>query len=198
MISTVSDNQQTILRAILDLYIPSGQFHLDPTFSRGGFYSGGVMIPEPQICTDLNPQCDGVIEADCRALPFDSASIHSIIFDPPFIHAHGKESEIGNRFSSYPTQHDLRAMYMASLVEFYRILKTGGILVFKNQDIVESGKNVFNHVKIYNMAVDLGFVGLDLFILTASHRMIGHNHANQQHARKLHSYFWVFEKSARR
>lgn len=198
IISTVSNNQQAILRAILDLYIPTQQFDLDPTYSKGAFYDD-VKVPCPRFRSDLSPQTDNVMAADCRTLPmFESASLHSIVFDPPFIHAHGKESEIGNRFSSYPTQHALRAMYMASLVEFYRLLKTGGILVFKHQDIVESGKQVWNSHYIWQMATGLGFEQVDLFILVAENRMIGHNHHEQQHARKFHSYFGVYKKGPRR
>jgi hypothetical protein len=203
LISTVSHSQRDILLSILQLYVPGGRFDLDPTFSKGAFYDG-VLLPYPKHCSDLNPQNRDekgypyIQAADCRSLMFESASLGSIVFDPPFIHAHGKGSEIGNRFSSYPTQHALRAMYMASLVEFYRVLKTKGVLVFKCQDIIESGKQVMNHCIIWQMANSLGFVDLDLFILTADHRMVGHNHHEQQHARKFHSYFWVFEKGTRR
>lgn len=195
-IATVSSNQHTILQAILDLYIASGRFDCDPTFSQGQFYRGEILLPHYRF--DLQPITPGVEEADCRNLPLESASISSIVFDPPFIHAHGKESEIGKRFSSYPTQHALRAMYLASLVEFYRVLKTKGVLVVKCQDIIESGKQVMNHCILWQMANGLGFVDLDLFILTADNRIVGHNHHAQQHARKHHAYFWVFEKGTRR
>lgn len=201
IISTVSSDQREILLSILQLYVPGGRFDLDPTFSKGAFYDG-VVIAFPKYRFDLVPQnrpgIPAIDQADCRSLPLDSATMGSIIFDPPFIHAHGKESVIGNRFASYRTQHALRAMYMASLVEFYRVLKTKGILVFKCQDIVESGRQIMNHCYIWQMANSLGFVDRELFVLTADHRMVGHNHHEQQHARKHHSYFWVFEKGTRR
>lgn len=203
LISTVSHSQRDILLSILQLYVPGGRFDLDPTFSKGAFYDQ-VTVPYPKHCSDLNPQNkEGqdfpyIQATDCRNLMFESASLGSIVFDPPFIHAHGKDSEIGNRFSSYPTQHALRAMYMASLVEFYRVLKTGGMLVFKHQDIVESGKQVWNSHYIWQMATGLGFEQVDLFILVAENRIIGHNHHEQQHARKFHSYFGVYRKGPRR
>lgn len=197
MISTVSGDQQAILQDILTLYVPGRVFECDPTYSTGSFYKDG-RIPQPTYKFDIAPKLPGVEIADCRDLPCESASITSLVFDPPFIHAHGKESEIGQRFSSYPTQHAIRAMYMASLVEFYRVLKTKGVLVFKCQDIVESNKQVFNHCHVWQMANSLGFVDLDLFILTADSRMVGHNHHQQVHARKFHAYFWVFEKGTRR
>ncbi len=45
-----------------------------------------------------------------------------------------------------------------------------------------------------NEASKLGFINKDLFILLAKNRIIGHNHGNQKHARKFHSYFIVFKK----
>ena len=79
------------------------------------------------------------------------------------------------------------------LVEYKRVLKPNGILIFKCQDTVSSGKQWFSHSHIMNMAVNVGFYPKDLFMLLAKNRIIGHNHSNQKHARKFHSYFWVFE-----
>jgi hypothetical protein len=47
-----------------------------------------------------------------------------------------------------------------------------------------------------NMALELGFYPKDLFILTAKMRInsFGGRWNKQEHARKYHSYFWVFEK----
>lgn len=194
-ISTVSDDQHEILRNIMALYSPEG-FDLDPTYGSGGFYKNGV--PIPALIGDVTPRNPDVAAMDCRNLPFKSATLGSIVFDPPFIHAMGKDSIIGQRFADERSQHSLRALYLAALVEFYRVLKPKGILVFKCQDIVESGKQVMNHCWIWQMATGLGFVEKDLFILVAKSRIIGHNHHEQQHARKLHSYFWVFEKGGRR
>jgi hypothetical protein len=195
MITTVNDNQSEILRNIAVLHT-GGKFDCDPTYSTGIFYRGIPELDPPQKF-DIYPQAPDVVQADCRELPLGSASLESIVYDPPFIHAHGMESQMGQRFGSYPTQHALRALYFSSMVEFYRILKPKGVLVFKCQDIVESGKQVMNHCHIWQMAHSLGFIDLDLFILTASSRLVGHNHHEQQHARKFHSYFWVFQKSSR-
>ena len=47
-----------------------------------------------------------------------------------------------------------------------------------------------------NMALELGFYPKDMFILTAKMRInsFGGRWNKQEHARKYHSYFWVFEK----
>ena len=79
--------------------------------------------------------------------------------------------------------------------EFYRILKDKGILIFKCQDKVSSGKQYMSHVFIMNEAVKLGFYPKDLFILLAKSRIVADwQLKNQKNARKFHSYFWVFQK----
>ena len=108
-ISTVFGSQERLLQAVIALHCPDG-FDLDPTFSKGVFYRGD--IPRPRLCCDLAPQASDVIQADCRDLPFDAGSIGNVMFDPPFMHAHGKTSKLGMRFSSYPTQKALRHLYM--------------------------------------------------------------------------------------
>jgi hypothetical protein len=48
------------------------------------------------------------------------------------------------------------------------------------------------------MALQVGFYPKDLFILMAKNRINsfnGEKWKNQYHARKHHSYFWVFQKS---
>jgi hypothetical protein len=194
-IGTVSDDQHAILRDIITLYCPAG-FDVDATYSKGQFYQHGV--PAPRHKFDLVPQRPDVVQADCRDLPLRSASVASVVFDPPFLHATGKASIIGQRFADGRTQHALRALYLGALVEFYRVLQPGGVLVVKCQDVIESGRAVMNHCHIWQMANGLGFIDLDLFILLKRSSLRGHNWARQQHAHKRHSYFWVFTKGPRR
>jgi hypothetical protein len=195
LITTHSSDQHEILRNIATLYC-GGEFDLDPTYSKGGFYKHGV--PEPRLKYDLVPQTPDTEQADCRDLPLKSASVRSVVFDPPFLHATGKASVMGRRFADLRSQRKLRVLYLGGLVEFHRVLKPGGILVFKCQDTIESGEQVMNHCLVWEMAKDLGFVVLDLFVLLAKTRLIGYNHHDQQHARKFHSYFWVFQKGTKK
>lgn len=191
LIKSVSYNQDEIIRNILKLHVGSDVFDCDPTYSKGVFYRS---IPEPKYKFDLVPQADGVIQADARELPLPDKSIKSIMFDPPFLATSGAGSKIKDRFGHYKTMYDLWEFYKDAIREFYRVLAPGGILVFKCQDTVDRGKNYFSHVEIMNMAVAYGFYPKDMFILLAEHRMPQWNMKKQVHARKYHSYFWVFEK----
>ena len=79
--------------------------------------------------------------------------------------------------------------------EAYRILKDDGILIFKCQDKVSSGKQYMSHAFIMDEAVKIGFYPKDLFILLAKNRLVADwQTKNQKNARKFHSYFWVFQK----
>ena len=195
VISTLSFDQVEIMENIMTLHCPNG-FELDPTYSKGVFYKCG-RIPQPKHKFDLFPKTEDTKKASAEKLPLWNCEVSSIMFDPPFVAGHTKDKPtglIGERFHGFPYVSDLWKWYELCLKEFYRVLKKGGKLVFKCQDTVSSGKQWFSHVHIINEAEKLGFYTKDLFILQAKSRMIGHNHGNQIHARKFHSYFIVFEK----
>ena len=51
---------------------------------------------------------------------------------------------IKERFGYYRNVPELLTFYNEALLEFYRILEVDGILIFKCQDTIESGKECFN------------------------------------------------------
>lgn len=173
-------------------------FDLDPTYSTGRIWEG---LPQPRLKFDLAPQIPGVIAADARDLPLDSGLLDSVFFDPPFLikGLEGRESTgvIEMRFSAYPTPGALWGFYRASLQEFYRVLSVGGRLVFKCQDTVSGSKQYLSHCEIIRQAEEIGFYADDLFILARRNAIWSPNMQNQQHARKLHSYFLVFVKQGK-
>lgn len=205
MVKSVSYDQGEIIRNILQLHIPSRQIDCDPTFSKGVCYKdAGIQVPKYRF--DINPQCDGVEYGDSRHLPLDDESVDSILFDPPFLAATGKSLEenksnnvINKRFGVYPSEKELHQFYIDSMVEAHRILRSGGILIFKCQDKVKNMKQYMSHVFIMNEAVKIGFYPRDLFVLIAKSRLVADWQVrNQKNARKFHCYFWVFEKSERK
>ncbi len=193
IIKSISYDQEEIIKWIIKLYCPDG-IELDPTYSKGNFYKN---IPGPAEKFDLEPQVDGVKKADCRDLPFENRSIRSIMFDPPFIGGtigKGKKGIIKERFGIYKNIPTLWEMYKSALEEFYRILAIDGVLIFKCQDTIESGKQYFSEYKIIKDAIEVGFYPKDKFILLAKSRLVSPSQRKQQHCRKFHSYFLVFVK----
>ena len=201
VIKSISFENAEIIKNILDLHIPNHKIDCDVTYSKGNFYKN-TEIEAPRLKFDILPQTADTIQADCRDLPLGDNSIKCLMFDPPFGIAKGEslkkhtegQNIIANRFSSFENPKQLYSFYEESLKEFYRILEPKGVLIFKCQDTVSSGIQYMSHIYIHNMAVDIGFYPKDLFVLNAKNRVISGKHKNQQHARKFHSYFWVFEK----
>jgi len=195
MIKSTSFDQEEIINNIINLYCPAG-IELDPTYSRGNFYKN---ISKPKYIYDLFPQLPEVVQSDCRKLPLPENSINSIMFDPPFIGGtigNGKKGIIKERFGIYKNIPDLWDMYCHALIEFYRILTNDGVLIFKCQDTIESQKQYLSEFKIIKDALSVGFYPKDKFILLAKNRLVSPSQRIQQHARKFHSYFLVFIKTA--
>lgn len=202
LVKSISYSQEEIIHDILDLHVPSHKIDCDPTYSKGNFYKN-TGIEEPIYKFDINPIVEGVLYGDCRNLPLPDESIECEIFDPPFLATTGKSlllddenNVINKRFGVYPSEKELHSMYADALKEAYRILKPNGILIFKCQDKVSSGKQYMSHCWIYSNAIQHGFYPKDLFILLAQNRIVADwQLKNQKNARKYHSYFWVFEKA---
>lgn len=201
MIKTISFDQEQIIEWILNLHCKS-DIELDATYGKGNFYKKN--IKQPKYKFDINPQLDGVLFGNAEKLPIESCSLNTIMFDPPFLATTGPSLNLNNnnntinkRFGVYPNEKELHQFYINALVEFYRILKTDGILIFKCQDKVSSGKQYFSHVFIINEAIRLGYYCKDLFILLAKNRIVANWQKKQKNARKFHSYFIVFEKTTK-
>ena len=199
MIRSISYDQTEIIQSILTLHSSNGAIDVDPTYSKGNFYKG--KIAEPKHRYDLFPKFDYVKKSCASNLPLDDGSVDTIMFDPPFLATKGpslkkKEGNIINhRFGVFENEKMLHEFYVKCLHEFFRVLKKDGILIFKCQDKVSSGKQYFSHCFIKQIADSVGFYSKDLFILLAKNRIVAEwQKKNQKHARKYHSYFWVFQK----
>lgn len=200
-IRSVSDSQTEIIKNILKLHVPGGKIDCDATFSKGLFYKDGD-IALPHYRFDIAPKFKDVICSDCRNLPLLDSSINCMILDPPFLATKGKSlaSDSGNiinkRFGVYPDEKSLHQFYADSIAEAYRVLNDKGILIFKCQDKVSSGKQYMSHVFIANSAISCGFYPKDLLILTSKSRLtVKWQMKHQKHARKYHCYFWAFQKN---
>lgn len=197
LVKSVSDSQSEILHWIQDLHCPDG-FECDVTYGHGKFYTD---IAPPRLRFDIEPQVCGVVRADSRLLPLPAGSVGSVVFDPPFLtyvkngraHKNGAVA-MASRFGGYYTYAELEDHYHESISEASRIIRDGGKLIVKCQDIVHNHRLHATHQRVLEMARMEGFRLLDLFILLGKNRMPGPQSGQQRHARVWHSYFLVFEK----
>jgi hypothetical protein len=197
-IRSVYDSQHDILDAIQHLHCPMG-FECDATYGNGAFWS---RLTKPRLRFDVTPVADGVEQADCRNLPLPDASLQNLVLDLPFLTyvTGGRGHKAGAvamtaRFGGYYTYGELEESYSAAITEAARVLAYRGVLVFKCQDIIHNHRMHCTHSRSIQMAEQSGFRLLDLFVLTAKHRMPGPQKGQQRHARIWHSYFLVFERN---
>ena len=150
MLTTIEETDGAVLSTVVQLYSPHG-IDVDATYSTGGFYKD-KQVAQPKLKFDLHPQVPGVIQSDCRDLSLfvENSSIRSLVLDLPFIHAPGKNSIMGQRFSGFKSQKELREVYAGAVMEAARILIPGGVLAWKCQDIIESGKQNWTHIWLAN------------------------------------------------
>ena len=195
---SISFDQLEILDWIRKLHAPAG-FDVDVTFGNGAFYRSPAEWPAHRFDADAglqNCQC-----ALSDAIPLPAGSVGSVVFDPPFL-TYVRAARTGNgnmvmakRFSGYWRYDELATHYTASLREFSRVLRPGGIVVFKCQDIIHNHKMHPTHHNVILWAEEAGFRLKDLFVLAAKHRMPRPNRKGPpQHARVFHSYFLVLER----
>lgn len=210
IIKNISFDQKEILYNIMQLHNNGKPFDCDMTASSLKFYeekkSDKYVIPEPKILMDVYPQREDIIKIyPYEKLPLENNSIESIVIDLPFVVSPFTSPSvvnkteganiISNRFASFYPVSDLYIQYKWWIDEAYRVLKDGGICVFKCQSTVSGGIQHWVEEYSFMCAMNIGFYVKDKFILEAKARLISPTkYKAQQHARRYTSVFWVFEK----
>ena len=194
MIKSYSNDQEELLVAILNLYVGKRTFDCDLTYGDGKFYKH---IPIPRFIYDIQRNLHDVrpiIEAGL--LP--EQSMMSVVIDLPFIIQakveEDSKSVIRKRYSSFTSEKELKETYYELMQLANRLLKTKGILVIKTQDTNYNRKQIWVHTMVERYAQEIGFEMEDLFIKTQDHVMLRATLNQQTHARKYHSYFYVYRK----
>lgn len=220
VIRSVSYDQHSILKDIIDLHNNGNSFDVDLTYSIGAFYgtfkriaNNGIeeeyTIPRPKYTFDICPQDEYTQKIDAWGnIPLDDNSVNSVVVDLPFViaprdSASTKEDKEGRnitfkRFSSFYPVNELLSSYKHWLEESYRILKDDGILIWKCQNTITGGKFLCSEEWSWLCAIATGFEELDRFTLIAKARLHSGKIKTQQHARNFSSVFWVFKKSKKK
>jgi len=192
---SVFEDEQELLKAIIDIHLDNKDIELDPMYYKGNFYKNGINKPKYKF--DINPQTDDVVKADAGFLPIPICfeSINSVILDPPFlfgIHGKAKEYYSAKTHTIFKDLTELEQCYFNIIKEACRYLVKNGIMIFKCQDYTDS-KTTMTHCIVKDMAERWGFYAKDMAILVKPNKITNPN-TRQRHLRKIHTYFWVFQK----
>lgn len=211
LFSSHQTNNQNLFPKILDLYVPKGSKVADLTYGKGVFWREVVIGDYDTHFSDIQ---SGV---DSRNTDYDDNFFDCIVFDPPYMEGlyrktsnqmagSNSHSAFRDRYSdSLPSieskrkYHDrVLEMYIYTGVEVDRILKKDGIYIVKCQDEVSANRQKLTHVEIIYGMEQMGFYCKDLFVITRNNSPSVSRVLKQEHSRKNHSYFLVFQKSTKK
>jgi hypothetical protein len=195
------DNAE-LIAVVCTIYVANGMRVADVTFGMGVFWTKTDTSRFELLATDIRvmPNCR---QADCRQLPYADGSIDVVVLDPPYIHNPSKHQKTDARYGNAETTKGLNhagiiRLYADGIQEAARVLKAGGQLWVKCKDEIESGKQRWSHIELYHIAIGLGFYAQDLCVPVPTSRPPCNRWKRQLHARKVHSYLWVFNCRRRR
>lgn len=190
----IGDNAD-LFAEVSRLYLKTGDAVADVTFGQGVFWRKIDLKNIKLYPSDIQTMPDFAF--DFRSLPYGSGVFDCVVFDPPYMHNPGKPAVNKNYQNAETTKglyhKDIIDLYVQGMAEAHRILKPKGFLFVKCQDEIESGRQNWSHIEIFDVAKTLKFYAKDLFVLLQKRKPI-QQHKAQKHARKNHSYLWVFQK----
>jgi hypothetical protein len=218
--SAYVDDNAEIFPKILSLHVPPGSVIADVTFGKGVFWKkvqGGLYtVLASDITAKGNDGALGFMKVrdgvDCRNLPYADAAVDCVVLDPPYMeglyrrdvsHLAGSGTfaafrhhySNGQTTDDGPKWHDaVIDMYMKAGREAYRVLRKDGILIVKCQDEVSANKQRLSHVEIITGYESMGLYTKDLFVVVRQNKAAVSRLKKQEHARKNHSYFLIFQK----
>jgi len=212
-----------VFRQILDLHVPKGSKVADVTFGTGVFWKSVPHGHYELLASDIAVKSnDGVLPfmevqdgVDLRELPYADDSLDCVVLDPPYMEGfyRGYESHLAGsgNYSAFryhysngratqsseggPKWHDaVTDLYVHGGIEAYRVLRPNGMLIVKCQDEVSANKQRLTHVEIITAYESIGFYTKDLFVVMRTNKAGVSRLKKQEHARKNHSYFLIFQK----
>jgi hypothetical protein len=193
---TIGDNADLIAN-VARLYLRDGDTVADVTYGNGRFWDKMDGRRFKLLASDIAPRVPQSVRANLRSLPYENASVDIVVLDPPYMHHSGQhithKSYDPTMATKDLTHPEIVQLFRDGMTEAKRVLKTGRLLWVKVKDDIESGKQRRSSIEIYDIAMSLGLIDQDRFILVGG--MANPKRWQQQlHARKNHSELWVFRK----
>lgn len=190
---SVSESQNSILRAILTTYLDRAiTYDCDLTYGRGGFYS--ETVPSPHYLYDIDPQVSNV-EKLSKAFMLPDESFGSIVIDLPCTIVKPTIRRKRQTFASFDSVEELYAAYGRMIELSYRLLKKGGILVFKTADFSLDRQPMWISDWTISTAIQTGYILADKYIYVNRRAIDAVTSSQRRAAIPTHAYFLVFKKT---
>jgi phage N-6-adenine-methyltransferase len=196
VLTSYQSNNDHLMAQVARLYFRPGDRVADVTYGTGRFWRLTDLTQYDFHPSDLLTVPDHPY--DFRSLPYPCQDFDVHVFDPPYMHHPPARRYLCSDYRNYDTTKgsshaDIIRLYRDGMVEGYRILKPGGLMLVKCKDETEGGRQRMSHIEVHDIAVhELGMEVADFFVLTQKMLLFLFRHDN--HARKNHSYLWVFQK----
>lgn len=175
-----------LIKKVADLYFNDEDSIADVTYGKGVFWKSVDKSKYNVVGTDIKT---GI---DFRQLPYENEAFEHSVIDPPYARITNLKGMVDcYNTTRFTTHEEIIKLYEDGLKELKRVTKSGGYILCKCQDEVCGCKQKWSHIEIFNIAESLGLYAKDLFILVND--KMPKAIYKQQHARKLHSYLWVFQ-----
>jgi len=192
-----------MIASVARLYIPDGAVVIDATWGHGGFWHRTDRSRFRLLGMDLLDP-GAALKADFRRMPFRDKSADVVTFDPPYVpvtSAMKRDIHATYRNEQAPDlgehHYDVMALYRAGMSEALRVLRPGGTCWVKCQDMTTGRQQHWSVVILHGMALELGYRAQDMFVLVNPQPPGRRTAERQYHARRNHSYLWIFRKGHR-
>ena len=189
--SVVVGNNADLMRSVADLWIRPDDVVADVTYGRGVFWRNIPGMPTFRF--------DANFGDDCRDLPLGDESVDVVVFDPPYRPTHGstgmEKTGVGKAYrvgmESLNTINDILDLYRDGLIEAERILRPGGRVLVKCQDISYANRLHMVSMDVSRLMERAGLPMSDHFVLANSGQISSTKWQKQERARRRHSVLWV-------